>query len=537
MTEQERAWGLKFSLLVGLILTVPYVLAFWAQGTDWVFSGFLFGVEDGNSYIAKMMQGSAGAWLFRSPYSTADQAGVLAFVPYMLLGKLAAGPAIHEQLVALYHLFRLAATAVVAYGTYRLAAEFLPGIRDRQWVTAVALLGGGLGWLIALLRPPGHWLGSLPLDFISPESFGFLAVFGLPHLAMARGLGFIGLVAYLRAYRDKKWGWTAGLLLLLAALFQPITVVSFCLVIALHQVALAGKHLGRSSARKWVRGLRAPLGAAVVVSPYLVYLSYRFSVDPYLATWTEQNRILSPHPAHYLAAYLILLPAALWGLLLLFRKARDRDLLLVVWAIVFPVLAYAPHPVQRRLPEGIWVVLAIAAAVALAEWFKTERWRAVARGATFAVLLPTSAVLFLGASLTANSTHPPTFLPIEQVRAYRWVREHSPAGAAVVATYETSNALPAYAPVRVPIGHGPESANLGELQVQISELFTEELPTDRAIAFLSEQGIDLLLGGPPEQTLADGRAMPPYPELWELQYDRGAWQVYRHRESPVMKSQ
>lgn len=537
MSAQERAWVLKFSVLVGLVLTVPYLLAFRAQGTDWVFSGFLFGVQDGNSYIAKMMQGSAGAWLFRSPYSTVDQAGVLAFLPYLLLGKLAAGQALHEQLVGLYHLFRLAATVVVAFGTYRLAAEYLSEANDRRWVTAVAVLGGGLGWLIALLQPPGHWLGSLPLDFISPESFGFLAVFGLPHLAIARGLGLLGLVVYLAAHRDGQWGWRAGLALLLTALFQPITAVTFCLLIAMHQLALAGKYLGHASAREWLAGLRAPVGAAAVVSPYLIYLSYRFSVDPYLATWTEQNRILSPHPAHYLAAYLILLPAALWGLLLLARRGRDRDLLPVVWAILFPVLAYAPHPVQRRLPEGIWVVLAVAAALAIRSWIQSERGRMAARGLVFAALLPTSAVLYLGASLTANLTHPPTFLPVEQVQAYRWIRGHSPPGAAVLASFETSNALPAYAPVQVPIGHGPESANLEELRIQVEGIFTESLDPERVVEFLTQHGIDLLLAGPPEQALSGSHSPPPYPDLWELKYDGSGWEIYRHRDSSGVDSE
>jgi hypothetical protein len=54
---QERRWVLGFAVVVLLITTLPYLLGFWLQGKEWVFTGFVFGVEDGNSYIAKMLSG------------------------------------------------------------------------------------------------------------------------------------------------------------------------------------------------------------------------------------------------------------------------------------------------------------------------------------------------------------------------------------------------------------------------------------------------------------------------------------------------
>ncbi|MGD8633386.1 MAG: hypothetical protein PVF85_07435, partial [Anaerolineales bacterium] len=66
--SQIRCFWL-FAALVAILTSIPYVLGFAAQGSDWAFTGFVFGVEDGNSYIAKMLLGSSGDWLFRSPYS------------------------------------------------------------------------------------------------------------------------------------------------------------------------------------------------------------------------------------------------------------------------------------------------------------------------------------------------------------------------------------------------------------------------------------------------------------------------------------
>ena len=104
----ERRWVVIFALLVMLATTIPYLIGYFRQGAGWRFSGFLFAVEDGNSYIAKMLSGSVGAWSFRTPFTPLPQSGVLEYLPYLLLGKLAAGPGLHDQLVALFQVMRLA---------------------------------------------------------------------------------------------------------------------------------------------------------------------------------------------------------------------------------------------------------------------------------------------------------------------------------------------------------------------------------------------------------------------------------------------
>ena len=147
---EERRWVIRFSIMVMLVTTLPYLIGFWRQGQDWYFSGFVFGVEDGNSYIAKMLSGNQGAWLFYTPYTAFPQQGFLAFLPYLLLGKLTAPPGEHEQLVALFHLFRWVAGMVCIWATYDLMAIFIQDIRLRRLGTAVASLGGGLGWLSIL---------------------------------------------------------------------------------------------------------------------------------------------------------------------------------------------------------------------------------------------------------------------------------------------------------------------------------------------------------------------------------------------------
>jgi hypothetical protein len=74
-------------------------------------------------------------------------------------------------------------------------------------------------------------------------------------------------------------------------------------------------------------------------------------------------------------------------------------------------------------------------------------------------------------------------------------------GEVVLASFNTSNALPAWAPLRTIVGHGPESIHLKEIQPQV-EQFYSSASTDKTRELLLEKfGIAYVLWGPEEQKL------------------------------------
>ena len=422
MKRSERSWCLIYALVLAVLTTLPYLLAYASEGEAWSFSGFVFGVEDGNSYIAKMLQGAHGAWLFRTPYTAQDQSGVVAYLPYLLLGKLASGGAMHEQLVALYHLFRIAAIPLGVWATYRFIARFVDEIRWRRWATLLATAGGGLGWLL-LFVPGGTLLGSGPLEFYSPETFGFLGTYGLPHLVLARALLLLGLTAYLDAAKSEAGAWKAGLFFALLALVQPLTVLVGYAVIGAHLLAVAGsarKGEWRTTLAPW---LRRTGKLALVSVPLVIYLTFSFLIDPFLRTWTEQNRILSPHPVHYLLAYGALLPLAFLGGRKLLRSGSADALLPIAWVLLLPALAYAPLNLQRRLPEGAWVALMALGAAGLSAWQIRPRSRRILAGSLLALSLVCTIILLSGGSMMAFAPQQPMFLHADQAQVFKRMGE------------------------------------------------------------------------------------------------------------------
>ncbi len=487
--------------------TLPYLLGWVVQDELWRFTGFVVSIEDGNAFIAKMLSGTAGDWLFRTPYTAFPQQGFLIFLPYILLGKLAGAPGTHEKLVLLYHTFRFLAGLLAILATYDLIAFFVRPVRDRRLGLVLAVVGGGLGWLLVLLGTE-KWLGSLPLDFYSPESFGFLSLYIYPHYALARALLLWGLLAYLGAAARPDGGTSlpaaglrVGVLWLLAALTQPFTGMVAGMVVVIYLLVLAGWQLLRAARRlatDWPRLWEmAQLGfwAGLLPAPFILYNLVSSRLDPFLKQWTEQSQFASPHPLHYLLAYGLLLPLVIPGARRLWRAADWRSKLPVAWALALPALAYAPVSIQRRLPEGVWVALVVLAMAGLEG--RSRRWAAF-----LALALPSTALLLLGGALQVRQPAEPAFRPAAEVAVFRCLAEQLDGRQAVVlSTYDSGNPLPAWAPAYVVLGHGPESVGFAETEGKITAFYQSRTTDDERLAWLQEMGIDYVFWGPHERAL------------------------------------
>ncbi len=502
MSRDSRRFVLGYSLLLAVLLALPYLVAFARAGEHWTFTGFLVGVEDGNSYIAKMLRAAEGEWLFRTPYSTVPQRGVLAFLPYILLGKLAAGAGMHVQLVSLFHLFRILCVPLEVVAVYRFSSLFLEQEGWRRWTTVMATIGGGLGWAL-LLTGREVWLGSLPLDFHSPETFGFLSLLALPHLVLARALMLLGLTAYVRTGEAKRASWLPGVWLALLALVHPLSAVAAFAALGAHVAFIAARALVRRAPSDVLAVLPSALRAALPMAPILTYYAWSFSADPFLRTWAVQNRILSPSPWHYLIAFSLVLVPAVVGALHTLREGHLYKMILVSWVLALPLLAYAPTTVQRRLPDGIWVALVILAALGLPLLPRLSS--AGRRGAAIAVLvlsLPTTLLLWLGSLQTALVPGAPAFRPAEEVQAFEWIQRNLPRNSGVATRFEVANALPAWAPVHVVAGHGPESADLGKILPRLNAFLSGGMSPEARTEFLTANGVDAVLLGPADSSLA-----------------------------------
>jgi hypothetical protein len=508
----EIRWVYGFALIVMVVTTIPYLMGYSSQDDNWRFTGFVFGVEDGNNYIAKMLRGSEGDWLFRTPYSAYPQRGVLAYPFYILLGKLTAQPGQHTQLVAVYHLARLVFGILSIKAMYELMTFFIQDLFVRRFALFIATLGGGMGWLFILLGQQ-EILGSLPLEFYSPESFGFLILYGLPHLALARALLLWGIIYYLdpdnyifNLFGKLKnlSGLPSGILWLIMGLLQPLTVVLAWVVLGAHVVLLGIKNYQEHRRGKVTDQLafrvylHRAVGAVIVSSPIVIYTLIAFNADEFHRTWTRQITAPAPHPVHYLLAYGFILPFVVMGGRKVYKKNHHTGSLLVAWAATFPVLAYAPYQLQRRLLESYWVVL-IVLAFGFFDDQSRRKFKPLIWGSL--LVLPSTMVLLVGGGLASNNPSSPLFRDSEEILVFQYLAQLEDDDPVVLSAYETGNALPAWAPVFVVIGHGPESVHLAELEPRVKAFYQNDTAEEDRLGLLTEFGVDYVIYGPEEREL------------------------------------
>jgi uncharacterized membrane protein len=87
------------------------------------------------------------------------------------------------------------------------------------------------------------------------------------------------------------------------------------------------------------------------------------------------------------------------------------------------------------------------------------------------------------------------------VRAFEWLADNAEPGAVALAAYPTGNALPAWAPLRVAAGLGPESVGLADLLPQVSAFYSLGTEPAWRRERLREWGVQYVFWGPAERAL------------------------------------
>ena len=492
--RSDRKWLIALFAGVVLITTLPYFIAFTHQGSQWVFSGFFLGVDDGNSYLAKMVSGMDGNWLFRTPYTTQMQNGIIAFLPYLLLGKLAHAPGLHIQLIMLFQLFRVVGIGIYIIGTYQFVKIFTNSKSIRSIGLVLMVFGGGLGWLFPILGI-NQFMGSIPLEFYSPKSFGFLSLYSFPHLAAARGIIFTSLAVFISNFETRSpghnifWLWP-GALLFIAGIFQPLSTAIGLALMALYLISdLLVHKFSRGSIR---HHLEIIVYASLPALPVILYNGIAQYTDTFFRAWTEQNIITSPHPVHYLLAFAI----PIFFILLqvkTFTKLiqQTKFLFLAIWIPVFLALAYIPFNLQRRLPDGIFICL-ILLMVSVFENSNTK-YKKVWMTIIMVMILPSTLIIIANGILSAQHPFEPIFIPKSKADAYLSMSEKIMPGSKILSNFQTGNEFPVWAPVQMIMGHGPESIHLQSVRDDVNLFFNPESLDEGRLAILKKYEIDYVI--------------------------------------------
>ncbi len=357
------------------------------------------------------------------------------------------------------------------------------------------VFGGGLGWLFPILGIK-QILGTIPLEFYSPETFGFLSLYSFPHLAVARGLVFMSLAAFISSWNisgtpvkiiSRLW---PGILLFFAGIFQPLSTAIGLFLIILYVIAdQISKGFQEESLWNHLIQLIYP---AIPAVPVILYNGIAQFTDPFFKAWTEQNIITSPHPVHYILAFAIpLIIIAIHFKTLRRLILQTKFLFLAIWIPVFLLLAYIPFNLQRRLPDGIFVaVIILMMCVIENSGIKYTREWLFTSGL---MILPSTFLIIANGILSAMHPFEPIFITKEKADSYLQMSQVVIPGSKILANFQTGNEFPVWAPVYMAMGHGPESIHLNTVQEDVNRYFNMESQDEVRKNILEKYNIDYVI--------------------------------------------
>ena len=527
VSRREWSWAFCASALLVMVASLPYLLGWLLVPEGYHFSGLLINPVDGHSYLAKMGQGAAGAWLFHLPYTATPHEPVLLFLYHILLGHLAPGGN-PVALVWVYHLARMLWGWLLLVAVYWAAAFFTAEVAQRRYSLLLAGLAGGLGWLI----------GDGP-DLMVPESVTFASLFVNGHFALT-SLLILWLILRLCLAPPRRWLWLVDLLAAIwLALIQPFGILIVGAVAGvwwLLRSVPAGRARPDSShdldeereggrkTRPLVLAWLRLLSVGLVVLPIGLYDVWITRNNPAVAGWMAQNLTPSPPWWQWLTAYGLVGLLALAGLRPARNRSRGPAALLVVWLAVQVGLMALPLALQRRLSTGLHLPLVLLAGIGLWQWLLPRihgRWRRWLPRVILVLVLPSNLLLMMAGLSGAWTRNPAVVFTDDQWETLAWLRQQADADTVVLADDEMGTVAPAWGGgARVVYGHPFETLDVEETKAAVDDFYAGRFTPAEQEALLRRYAVDYVL------LQTDRYPGLHLPESLDLIWQAGTVQVY-----------
>lgn len=499
-TRREMIWVLLWAILIMLLTCIPYFYGL-KLAAGRTFSGFIWGVDEGNVYLTWMRQAAEGDVFFRNQYAVAPENPRFFNLYLQFGGRLSA--LLNLRPIILFHVLRLLGGIFLLVSFYRLTAEITCDRIARWSALTLASLGSGFGWLIVMKYPQS---GLHPVDVgqgwqVQPEAVTFpsLLLNGLFTTSMA--LMCLTFLYAIRALRDddRKAIWWGGLCLLVLGNIHTYDVFPVWLALLLWTRQFGYCAIGERkilvafvlSVRTWGQTLWKLAPMVLLGLPSVLWALYATFADPaFLAkglTRTPAFRFVDYVVAYGLIGLLALLGAVLLNLRM---NVADRQqgsraavqFLPTAWVVATIIVLLIPVSFQRKMIEGLHLPLCILAGLAVS-WLaalittnlrrqgkrKHAMERLVLTVCAVTVFCIPSNALFVSHCLQSVKTNneqllrvlqPPIYLDPPIAQAMQWLGPNTTSDDIIVSSSLMGSYIPTYCPAKVWVGHWAETIAL-----------------------------------------------------------------------------
>ena len=474
----EKRNFIWMGILALVLVSIPYIIAFFGGNDQWVFGGFLLNPIDGHSYLAKMQQGLQGNWKFVLPYTAEPGEGAYLFLLYIGLGHITR--ILNLPLILIFHVFRLLGSIVLMYSLWKLASMLFAKKKYQLLVFCLAVFGSGLGWI-------GVMAGQFTSDFWVAEAYPFLSMYANPHFPL--GLGVLIYMLLPGEVRITRYIIT-GLIL---AIVQPFAVViALVIMFAMMVQELINLEEYKLEDFKKTIYLQRLIGTGIGGGLILVYQYFSILNDPVLSLWNAQNLTPPPSVIDFILAFSPVLILAGFGIKESLKSEIGKTIL--IWVVSCIGLLLIPWNLQRRFLTGIYVPLAGLAILGLKQLinnyrlnFRTGAW------VLFVFVLPTNLIVLISGIQASLIQDTNIYYSADLERGLEWVINNTANDDLFLTDKSTGLLIPSLTGRRVIYGHPFETVNAeGELKY-INTFYEDQMEEKFLIDYLTNRDIDYIL--------------------------------------------
>ena len=493
LSKKELNFVIIFSLITVLITLMPVFYGYYNTPEGYKFMGLVASVGDANAYLDYMSQTTNRHFFFRNSYTSEDTRHLLIRPLFWVMGFFS----IFLPSIFVWHLFRVMLGVVFLILAYHFISNFIKDVFSRRIAFLFIAVGSGFGYFATIINKLlGTNYGST--DLWVTESIPFLSLNGAPHFIFSYIL-IIGIMYYfysgITKNKTKFIVYSALLAFILGFehIYDMITVYlvvgTFILVLFFKEGKINYNYIKKSM-----------LFCLISVPSFLYYASI-FLFDPLYNEWTKQNVLLSPNLSNYVLGFgLVLLLALFYVFVIVMEKKYKNDtglMFLSAWLVVNFLILYLPVSIQRRFVEGIFLPMAILAALGFLRIITILKFKNKLR--IFAAILIVVLVLPSNAYRLsqllelkynpANIYSMPYFLENEEYEALLWLKRNTNPDDVILSEQTLSNYVPRVSGNIVYFGHWAQTINYKDKLEWFSKIDTSTIDNKE----LSKLGINFIM--------------------------------------------
>lgn len=511
ITREELTFVLKITFLTVIITSSPYLLGFFTAGKDHYYPltpnlNFV----DYHNYFSYIEQARQGHFVFKDLYTSEEQPPVIVNVFFLFLGLLA--KFLNLEAPIIFQLARILLIFIFSFIAFLFICYFFTEKKKREICFIFLLFSSGLGRLVGNLAPFPH--KSLSLDLWVPEAITFLTLYTNTLFIASLTLIIIIFLLMLLAKENNNifYALGAGFFALLLFQFHPYHIPTIFTVLGTFLIYLSLKQ----KRIDW-QFFFYYLILFFVSLPSLFYYFFLFYFHSLTIERIRQALPVgfTPSLPHLISAYGFLFILAFIGVFQSIKQKGDRFSFLVVWFFSQMVLIYSPLPLQRRLTEGLHVVITILAIIGIFTLYNFLKGKITYQkflkffGPSLKFFFISLFVLFFGLSNLAIISNDillilkkELFFDKEKKEAMQWLKRNTREDDIILANpYWNGNFIPGIAVRRVYIGHGVETAYSSIKEKELRWFFKDNENDSKKYQFLKKKGIDYLFYSDEEMAL------------------------------------